>query len=259
MSAGTFVVGATELRIPWTALRVLAAAAGLLAFAVMAVQAIPYVDRPVIRIRIDGHFAHLTPAQIAVAAGLQPGVKLFAVDLAQLRAQVEALPWVAHARATRVWPEGVALRVDEREPVARWRNAGLLDTELRTFTPPARDLPQGLPLLAGPEDRVADVWSAYQKLAAALSDGPLAVDSLSLDARGEWTAQTRGGVVLRLGQDDPVLQITLLTGTVVHSLADKFDQVAYIDLRYPNGFAVGWRSGEITTTTHAARVAGGKR
>jgi cell division protein FtsQ len=258
MNAETLALGGAELRIPWTALRVLAVVAGLLASAVLAVQLAPYVNRPVTRIRVDGHFAHLTPGRIAAAAGVQPGTRLFAVDLPQLRAQVEVLPWVGHAHVARVWPQGVAIRVDEREPVARWGAAGLVDAEVRAFTPPAKDLPQGLPQLAGPDDRVADVWSAYQKLAVALADGPFALVGLSLDARGEWTAQTSSGIALRLGQDDPVLQITLLTGTVTQSLAEKLGQVAYIDLRYPNGFAVGWRNGD-TTTTHAARVAGGKR
>jgi len=66
---------------------------------------------------------------------------------------------------------------------------------------------------------------------------------LALDARGEWTAQTRAGVSLRFGQAEPASLAAQLSGTVARSLADHLDAVSYIDLRYPNGFAVGWRGG----------------
>lgn len=263
MSAETLATGAAggaEWRIPGAATRWLGGLAGVLAVAVFTAQVAPHVDRPLAGLRVGGELHHLTPLQVAAALQVAPGTRLFDVDLGGLRTRVEALPWVGHARVARLWPDGLIVEVQEREPLARWGAAALIDGEGRAFSPPAADLTAaaGLPLLSGPDERIADVLSAYQALAAALHDGPFALAGLSLDARGEWTAQTRGGVSLRLGQDEPVHQATLLNGAVTRSLASRLDGVAYVDLRYPNGFAVGWRDGS-SSGGNAATVRGGQR
>ncbi len=262
MNAESIAIGEYELRIPWIVPRLLAGLTALLAVAVATVQIAPYANRPVTRIRIDGHFGHLNATRIAAVANIQPGTRFFDLDLAAIRTHVEALPWVAHARISREWPDAVAINVIERQPAARWDERSLLDSEGRVYTPPAADLAGAdtisLPQLAGPEARVDEVRQSYAQLSAALADGPLALSGLALDARGEWTAQARTGVSLRLGKDDPVTQAPLLNGAVARSLASRMDSVAYIDLRYTNGFAVGWRDGS-TTATDVPRTKGARK
>lgn len=202
----------------------------------------PLLNRPVQALRVDGQFAHLKPRQIAEAAAVAAGTPLFDLRLDAVRSRVEALPWVAHARVSRVWPGRVAVRVWERKPYAQWGDKGLVDDEGRAFTPPAAELPQDLPRLAGPEGREAEVMLAYQQLAQALAGSAFAADGLRLDARGAWTLSTVAGIELRLGGEDPRGQLAELQGPVLRTLADKLDQVAYVDLRYSNGFAVGWKN-----------------
>ncbi len=202
----------------------------------------PLLNRPVQAIRIDGPLTHLVLRQVADAAAVAPGTGLFDVDLEAVRAQVQGLPWVAHARVSRVWPGRIAVRVWERTPYALWGDRDLVDTEGVAFSPPAQDLPQGLPHLAGPAGREAEVMQAYQAIAAILAGGVFAPDGLRLDARGSWTLHSAAGVELRLGESDPRGKIALLQGAVRSTLAERLDQVAYVDLRYSNGFAVGWKS-----------------
>ena len=82
---------------------------------------------------------------------------------------------------------------------------------------------------------------AYQRLSTALAATPLALSGLSLDARGEWTAQTYAGVELRLGQGAPDEHVAVLTGSASRALSTRWREVAYVDLRYTNGFSVGWK------------------
>jgi cell division protein FtsQ len=161
------------------------------------------------------------------------------VDLDAVRSKVEGLPWVARARVARIWPDRIVLRVWERQPVARWGEDGLVDAQGHVFTPPAADLSDSLPRLAGPADRATEVLAAYDSLGKALRGSAFVPAGLKLDARGEWTLLTAAGIELRLGEDEPVDKVGLILGAVSRSLADKLDQVAYIDLRYTNGFAVG--------------------
>jgi cell division protein FtsQ len=229
--------------LPRALLPALVSGALLAAALLLGRAAAPWFNLPVEALRIDGQLNHVQPAQVAATAGIAPGTLLFEVDLEAVRSHVEALPWVARARVARVWPRRIAVRVWEREPVARWGDDGLVDTQGQTYTPPAKDLAEGaadgLPRLAGPPGRAAEVLAAYRGLGKALAGSDFTPAGLKLDARGAWTLVTTAGLELRLGEDDPVDKAGLILGAVSRTLAGKLGEVAYIDLRYTNGFAVG--------------------
>ena len=56
------------------------------------------------------------------ALDLPAATTLLTFDARRARARIEALPWVAQARIERVFPDGLAVRVIERQPLAIWRN-----------------------------------------------------------------------------------------------------------------------------------------
>jgi cell division protein FtsQ len=205
-----------------------------------------WLDRPVRELRIVGALTHLTPAELAAAAGLRPGVRWWTVDLTAVRARVQALPWVAQAQVTRRWPDVIELRVWQRRPYARWGADRLLDDQGVLFAPPPAELQRAefaaLPRLSGPPGREVEVMQDYQRWASALAGTAFAPAGLSLDARGSWTLTLADGVELRLGEGDALAKLPLLTGVVLRTLADRLAEVAYVDLRYSNGFAVGWAS-----------------
>ncbi len=229
--------------LPRSVITALVSAAALLATALAVHLLRPQFDLPLTGLRIDGELHRVTAAQIAAAVVVAPGVHLFDVDLDALRNQVQALPWVGHARVSRLWPDRVTIRVWERTPVARWGDAALVDTESRAFTPAIDEIPQGLPQLNGPDGREAEVVTAYRKLTAALEGSVFSPATLTLDARGEWSAATAAGIVLHFGTDDPADAVPMLLGPATRALSERIDQVASIDLHYSNGFAVGWKNG----------------
>lgn len=245
MSAAEAVIArdrsAMALRIPR---RVGWAAVALLGFALaVALRSLaPRLDPPIARIDVEGRLQHLDAWQIASAAAIAPGTRIFAADLDAVRGRVDALPWVARVTVRRRWPDALSIVVGERQPLARWDDNALLDTEGAVFTPPPADLRQpalaSLPRLSGPTGTAAEVVAAWRQLQPALAGGPFALGSLTLDPRGEWSATTVGGVVLRFGADDPAGKIELLRTTVTSTLTPQLGQIAAIDLRYTNGFAV---------------------
>ena len=123
--------------------------------------------------------------------------------------------------------------------LAQWGEQALLSADGSVFVPAA--LPIGLPLLAGPSGSQAQVQTAWKQLAAALDASLFELVGLRLDARDNWLALTRGGIELRLGRGDPLLRLPVLLGPAQRALQHRLDEVAYIDLRHDNGFAVGWR------------------
>lgn len=194
------------------------------------------------RLQIEGELNRVSAQAVAAAVRSGLGEGFLALNLDAVKADAESLPWVARARVERLWPAGVRVRVWEREPFARWGETGLLDTEARVFLPKAAEIPLQLPRLAGPKGREREVMEAYQRLSARLVDTPFVLAGLTLDARGEWAAQTQAGIGLHLGQSAPDEKLELLRGPVAKALRERLDEVDYVDLRYTNGFAVGWKN-----------------
>ncbi len=218
--------------------------AALLAVAIVAVQLLaPMVNPPVDSIRIIGAMKRLKAADIAAAADLEPDQRLFDTDLLEVRARIEALPWVSQAQVSRIWPDTLAVKLVERQPFARWGEAQVIDRDSRVFTPSPDEIPQDLPQLSAPAGHEAEAAAVYEELRLRLADSAWSPMGLQLDARGEWRMGTRFGTELRLGQGDPRRHVALILGTISDSLNAQLEKVGYVDLRYSNGFSVGWKDG----------------
>lgn len=71
----------------------------------------------IVDVRVTG--AHGEKAELVrETAGVEPGDKLLSADLRAAAERIEELPWVHEARARRIPPSTVELRVTPREPVA---------------------------------------------------------------------------------------------------------------------------------------------
>lgn len=198
-------------------------------------------DLALTQLQLRGDFERLSVQDVRAAAEPFLSGSFLAVDLAGIRAAVARLPWVSRVRVERQWPGSVTVRAWERQPFARWNDLDLLDTEAISFTPRAAEIPSGLPQLGGTEGNEAEVAGAWQRIAPPLEGTPLKLAGLRLDARGEWTAHTAAGIELRFGQLSPDERLPVLAGAARRALEGRWADVRYIDLRYTNGFAVGWR------------------
>jgi len=97
-------------------------------------------------IQIAGN-SHLTRAQLLSVFGGDVDRNIFRIPLEQRRAELERLPWVAHATVMRLLPNRIRVGIVERTPVAFVRNGtqiGLVDANGVLF-----DLPEPQPDGAG--------------------------------------------------------------------------------------------------------------
>lgn len=201
-------------------------------------------DAPLTQLEVRGEFQHLSVEDVRAAAAPFLSTSFFAADVTAMRDAVAHLPWVAGVRAERRWPGAIAVHIDERVPFARWNEDGLLDVDSIAFTPRAGEAPTGLPRLGGSPGHELEVAQAWRRIAPALDGTPLQLLGLRLDARGEWSAHTASGIELRFGQNAPDERLPMLTGAVQKTIGARWDRVRVIDLRYTNGFAIGWREAE---------------
>jgi cell division protein FtsQ len=201
------------------------------------------LDQPVRTLVVEGTFQRVKPIQVeaAVAESLDAG--FMTVDLSALRESVQALDWVDRVNIGRRWPDTLLVRVTEHQAAARWGESGLLNVRGELFTERSRHSFPELPSLAGPPGTERDVARRYLALRGKLAEADLKLASLELDERGAWRLVLGGGQEIRLGRRDIDERLYRFFDVVAPTLAAELKRVEYVDLRYTNGFAVGWRNG----------------
>jgi cell division protein FtsQ len=223
--------------------RIHARRAALLILLVGALAALTWaLDRPVRVISMDGSFQRVSPGQIekAVAPFSQAG--FMSADLDGIQRAVEALPWVEHARIQRHWPNGLHVTVIEQTAAARWGDSGLLNTRGELFVREATHVPAELPRLSGPDGTESQVAQRYLSVQGRMLEAGLRIAALRLDERGAWEMDLDSGVTVRLGRRDVDERIDRFIRTASQVVSHRLSEIAYIDMRYSNGFAIGWRN-----------------
>jgi cell division protein FtsQ len=167
-------------------------------------------------------------AAVFEALDLPSARTLLAFDPHRARARIEALPWVAHARIDRVFPDGLVVRVVERQPLAVWRNGTrnyVIDRNGRRLAIVTADAMPGLPRITGPG---AEITAA--RLFAGLSRHPDLQQRLQLAERRNaerWTLHLARGVTLHLPPGDEAEALERASALVSAGLAERGE----IDLR----------------------------
>ena len=203
------------------------------------------LDRPVRVISMDGSFQRVSPGQIekAVASVSQAG--FMSADLDGIQRAIESLPWVEHARIQRRWPISLHVTVVEQTAAARWGESGLLNTRGELFVRSAAHVPAELPHLSGPDGTESQVVQRYLAVQGRMLDAGMRIAALRLDARGAWEMDLDCGVIVRLGRREVDERIDRFIHTAAQVIAHRLNEITSVDMRYSNGFAIGWRDAAV--------------
>jgi cell division protein FtsQ len=202
------------------------------------------LDQPVRKLVVEGTFQRVTPIQVEAAVADDLGRGFLSLDLGSLRERVRALDWVDRVNVGREWPDTLIVRVTEHQAAARWGADGLLNVRGELFTEHAQHAFPELPSLAGPKGSEQDVAKRYLAVRGRLAEADLTLERLAMDERGAWSLVLGGGQEIRLGRRDIDERLLRFFDVVAPALAADLPRVLYVDLRYTNGFAVGWRAPE---------------
>jgi cell division protein FtsQ len=227
-------------RLDWHAIG--ASAAVIATFAVVALLLIFALDRPVRRVLLEGPFQRVAPPEIETAVAEVARGGLASIDLGQIQKRVEAIDWIDSAVVTRVWPDAVKVVVAEQVAAARWNDTGLLNARGELFLHNARYVPPELPLLEGPEGTQGEVAQLYVEAQGRLMEAGLRLTGVRLDERGAWAIELGNGLEVRLGRQDVQERLERFIRLASPMVAKRVAEISYVDMRYTNGFSVGWNS-----------------
>lgn len=219
---------------------------GVLATALALAALVWVLDQPIQHVIVTGRLQRVSALDVerVVRANLG-GAGLVSVNLARIDAGLHALPWVESAAVQRSWPRALRIEIVEQTAVARWNDAGLVNARGQLFVSEARFIPPELPQLTGPAGTEAEVTARYLAAQGRLTEAGLRLAALELDPRGAWTLTLDDGVQIRLGRQQIDERFERFMNVASKLVTQRADDMAYVDLRYDNGFAVGWKGGHV--------------
>lgn len=177
------------------------------------------------------------------------------VNLTAVREAFVKLPWVREAKVNREWPHGLNVTLEEHRAFAYWGSQALVNTYGEVFRVSAD---MDLPVFTGPNEASAqEVTRQYQRFNQILAPLQQKIAELSLTPRYAWRIQLDTGTILELGRNETEERLTRYVSVFNHSIAwlNQQGPLAYVDLRYPNGFAIRMPD----TTPHVPRKSDTRR
>ena len=204
------------------------------------------IDTPLSKIMVGGNFNHLEEQELAELVNMEIDGGFLSMNLNQLRQELQSHPWIHQVSVRREWPSTLKVEVIEEVPIARWGKKGFLNRLGDQLSLPENSNLNSLPVLEADFGSSQDMIAQYLLLAELLAPTDLRLTELQRDAVGAWQIETASGVRIVLGRDQIIEKIRRLIVVWGSGLDVQLNNIATIDLRYPNGLAVSWRDQDIT-------------
>ncbi len=218
---------------------------GAIALVVMALLVAAWMNSerfmPLRQVQAIGALDKVSPAQLQAVVAPLAASGFLRVDVTAVRDQVEAMTWVRSASVRRVWPDTLAIEIDEHKPLAVWSRGGLVDDQGKLFAGQAAEVAETLPVFNGIETLAKAMVEQYRAMKPQFDAVELRVASLELNERRAWTVKLDNGIELVLGRELKAEQITRFVRIYPQVLAPRLAEIARVDLRYTNGMAVQWK------------------
>lgn len=196
---------------------------------------------PIKTVRIYGlnHIEHQE-----VQALLLPLVKngFFSVNVEHIRDSLLQFAWVSDIFVRRAWPDQIEITVLEKNPIARWNGDILLSQAGELFKPKQLSNPDQLPIFHGPDGQHVFMLDYFSKINRLLTPLHAKISYLELTPYLTWKVKLDNGISLKVGHRDILTRLDHFVKVYPRIVGERAKDVDYIDLRYPNGMAIRWKT-----------------
>ena len=176
--------------------------------------------------------------EIFAAAGVTENSSLLFLDVADARARLEAIPWIAEATVLKLYPDRLQITVTEREAFALWQLSGKISVIAADGTALSAKLEPRLvtlPFVVGP-----GAAAKARDFLAILDKHPLIRDQVRasiLVGERRWNLRLKNGIDVRLPDTDVERALeTLARLNAQKNLLNR--DITAVDLRLPDRLTV---------------------
>jgi cell division protein FtsQ len=199
---------------------------------------------PILHVSVEGEFSHVDKEVLVKAVKPHTRGSFLSIDVDKVSDAGEELAWIKQVRVQRVWPDSLHLVVEEQIPVARWRKAAYVNDEGQLFPESKKPFPAALAILTGPEDSQVLMTKRYLDMNKALKHHGLEIKELVMDRRRAWSMALDNGVKVVLGRAESQQRFERFLRVYRDDLQRYQSQIVEMDMRYPNGLSVIWKTGQ---------------
>jgi cell division protein FtsQ len=197
---------------------------------------------PIQTVRVYGiHHLKETDVESALTPLVRQG--FFALHITPIRQKLLEMPWVANIIVQKHWPNRVDIRILEKNAVATWSDPEhLLSDAGEIFLPQEKLTPNTLPFLKGPPGSQVVMLQYLREMNRLLQPLHAKISSIELSSFLTWKLTLDNGITLQLGHKDILTRLSHFVRVYPKIVGNHAADVENIDLRYPNGVAVAWRT-----------------
>ncbi|CDZ75845.1 Cell division protein FtsQ [Legionella massiliensis] len=195
---------------------------------------------PISTVKVVASYQHITHQDLETVLTDYLSSSFFTLSVRRLYADLANLDWTKNVQIERIWPDTLKITLIEKIPVATW-NKALVTQGGEIFNEGGELSSSPLPHLSGPANQQKEVLQVYEKMSKILSIYGLHASALEWRDNHAWELTLANGVQLRLGKRDLDMRMTRFCKAYPAVFAERSEQLASVDLRYPRGMAVQWK------------------
>ena len=164
----------------------------------------------------------------------------FDVDLNYLKNKLEKIEWVRKINVRRSYPNEIIIDIEEHTPILIWNNKMYINKYGEKFK--VSKIDKNIPILISDESRIHEVFAYFKLFNEKLSSRKLdfKITKIVENEIRSLTISLSSGINIQLGSKDVNNKITLFFEIYKSLNTRDLNKIRYIDMRYTNGFSVGW-------------------
>lgn len=165
----------------------------------------------------------------------------FNFKMKYLKKEIESIEWVKYADIRRVYPSGVRIYIEEYQPKAIWNDKGYLDSNGDIFL--VNKVKKKLPKIYSENNRnhvMFDYLSLFAKYLSIYNINDSIVEIHENKIRSVKIL-LNSRISIELGSNNVSEKIEMFFKVYKKLKSRDLKKIRYIDMRYSNGFSIGWK------------------
>ena len=164
----------------------------------------------------------------------------FDIDLNYLKNKLEKIEWVRKINVRRSYPNEIIIDIEEHTPILIWNNKMYINKYGEKFN--VSKIDKNIPILISDESRINEVFAYFKLFNEKLSSRKLdfKITKIMENEIRSLTISLSSGINIQLGSKDVNNKIPLFFEIYKSLNTRDLNKIRYIDMRYSNGFSVGW-------------------